>query len=132
MRVYNLHGFTRMELQTRKEFSNYYFDYLLKTDEKEFNNKSMAILQDFITIDEDYWRIFTDGIPRAFMIINPREDKTLQSLDKYLKIQVSSVLFLMLAIKGSQYLDQLLSIGQKNIVKNPKYFNLMHKYGLDI
>lgn len=132
MRVYNLHGFTRMELQTRKDISNHYLEYLLISDEKEFINKSMAILQDFITIDEEYWHIFTNGIPRAFMKIKPQEDKTLQSLDKYLKIQVSTVLYLLVAIKGSQYLDQLLSIGQKNIVKNPKYFNLMHKYGLDI
>lgn len=131
MRVYNLHGFTRMELQTRKEFSNYYFDYLLKSDEQEFTNKSMAIMQDFITIDEDYWRIFTDGIPRAFMIINPREDKTLESLDEWLKIQVSTVLYLMVAIKGSRYLDELLSIGHKNLEKNPKYFNLIHKYGIE-
>lgn len=132
MRVYNLHGFTRMELQTRKDFSNYYLQYLIESDEKEFINKSMAIMQDFITIDEDYWRILTDGMPRAFMIIKPREDKTLQSLDAYLKIQVSTVLFLMTAIKGTRYLDELLSIGQKNLVKNPKYFNLIHKYGIDV
>jgi len=131
MRVYNLHGFTRMELQTRKDTSNYYFEYLLKTDEKEFKNKSMAIIQDFITIDEDYWRFFTNGIPRAFMKIKPQEDKTLQSLDKWLKIQVSTVLYLLIAIKGSRYLDELLYIGHKNLSKNPKYFNLIHKYGIE-
>jgi hypothetical protein len=131
MRVYNLHGFTRTELQMRKDISNYYFEYLLKTDEKEFTNKSMAIIQEFITIDEDYWQIFTDGISRAFMKINPQEDKTLLALDKWLKIQVSTVLYLLIAIKGTRYLDELLYIGHKNLSKNPKYFNLIHKYGID-
>lgn len=132
MRVYNLHGYTRLELESKDKIADHYFYYLLFENEQTFNDRTMGLIQDFIYLDEDYWRSFIDGHDRAFMKILPRPDPTLERLDGYLRTQAATALYLLTQIKGEEYIQQLLDEGRQRLPGKTKYYPLMHAYGLEI
>jgi len=132
MRVYNLHGYTRLELESKDKIADHYFYYLLFENEQTFNDRAMGLIQDFIYLDEDYWRSFIDGHDRAFMKILPRPDPTLERLDGYLRTQAATALYLLTQIKGEEYIQQLLDEGRQRLPGKTKYYPLMHAYGLEI
>jgi hypothetical protein len=130
LRIYDKHGFTRFELECKGSMADAYFYLLQGETEKGFSDLAMGLIQDYIRIDADYWREFTEGYERAYMKIQEYKDPTLEGIEKYLYVQVSKSLALLYAIKGEAWLTDLLKYGLDRLETDNKYSMLIHAYGL--
>jgi hypothetical protein len=129
IRIYDAHGFTRLELECKGDTANYYFLNLI-TSSGEFCNLIMGYVLDYVDFDANFWKIFTQGYARIPMPPKKRIDPTLDALEEYLFTQCSPAIGLLAAIKGKKWLEQLCKHGLDRARKDPKYALLIHSYGL--
>lgn len=79
VRCYDEHGFTRLELEVKGDYSDIVLYNLFKGDKSTFLSESIGIIRDYIDILEkpydenggnslaDYWREFIENQPRAML-----------------------------------------------------------------
>jgi hypothetical protein len=128
LRIYNKHGFTRLELETKKDTALLYFN-LLQDAGEEFCNLAMGLIMDFITVDADFWKEFTDGYERAYMKTTEYRDLSLEGLESSVE-QWGQAIAILIEIKGLDWFLRAIESQKKAALENPKYISLLHRYGL--
>lgn len=131
IRIYNKHGFTRLELQANGDAATAYF-YLLYKDQADFIELAFGIILDFIDIDEDYWREFKTDYERAYMITHEYTDPTLDKLKKYLIETAAIPLGIIFEIEGEKFIRELAKTGLEKAKTKAKYYPLLHAYGISL
>lgn len=130
LRIYDKHGFTRLEIECKEDTANGYF-YLLSDDENDFSRLANGLTQDFIRIDTDCWREFTNGYERAYMKTHEYYDPTLDNLKKYFLTQALIPVSILYEILGEKWLKENLQKGIERARENKKYYSIIHAYGLE-
>jgi len=130
LRIYDLHGFTRFELECKEGYADAYFNSLIFLEDK-FEDLIMGYCMDFIELRTDYWRQFTQGYKRAKYSPNTYKDRTIYTFRKFLIKQCAIIFSIIYDIQGENIIDDLLLRGRKARKANAKYAGICHKYGLD-
>lgn len=129
LRIYDKHGFTRLELECKGEASDTYF-YILQQSTWDFETLAMGFILDFIRVDSDNWRRFSTGFKRAYAITKTFSDPTLERLEKFMVLQASNALGILLEIKGEEYIKAIAKKGLEAARKKARYYPLLHAYGI--
>jgi len=111
IRVYDMHGFTRLEFQTRQERAHLVLlDVLLSNTEKRFQI-GITHLLDFIDMSWEKWKEFVGSTERANLTLNDAKEITAKKLEKWLAKQVAPALSVMQDIQPS-FVVRLLAHGR--------------------
>jgi len=130
LRIYDQHGFTRFELECKEEYANAYFNSLIILEDK-FQDLIMGYSMDFIEIDADYWKEFTQGYKRIKYSPNIYKDKTIEGFRKFLIQQCSIIFSIIYDIEGQKIINDLLLRGRMARKGNSKYSAICHRYGIE-
>jgi hypothetical protein len=130
VRIYDAHGFTRLELECKGDTANYYF-YSLMASNGNFCDLAMGYIIDFMAIDEDYWIDFVKGYKRIMKPKDKPRDVTLESMLEVAIKQYAPTIGILRAIKGDNWLKSFCDRGLERAKNDPKYNLLVHRYGLD-
>lgn len=126
VRVYNLHGYTRLELQLRAEWANTLAWLLLAVDYKRWVDVSKTHLLDFVRVKAEWWDEFISELVPALIKIYSSRTVTIQKVQNWLGRQVVPALFAYQSVVG---IDEFLRFVVKTIADNPgrldKYRSLM-------
>lgn len=92
IRVYDMHGFTRLELQIRQERAHLVLlDVLLSQPEKRFQ-VGVSHLLDFMDMSWAKWKEFVSSTERANLTLNDAREITFKRLERWLAQQVAPAL----------------------------------------
>ena len=130
LRIYDQHGFTRFELECKEDYADAYFNSLIYYEDK-FEDLIMGYCMDFIEMDTDYWREFTQGYERIKYSPNIYKDKTIEGFRKFLVKQCAIVFSIIYDIEGPEIIIDLLFRGRNARKGNSKYSAICHRYGID-
>jgi len=130
LRIYNKHGFTRMEMECKGDTANGYFYGLMMNLENK-SNFIMGHMMDFLRIDAPYWNEFTNGYERKYMKINKIKDIELIRMETYFYNQCAPTISILREIKGKDYINHALNKGWERAQNDDKYRVFLHKYGLN-
>lgn len=130
LRIYDQHGFTRFELECKEDYANAYFNTLLILEDK-FQDLIMGYAMDFIEMDADYWREFTQGYKRMKYSPTIYKDKTVERFRQFLIQQCAIIFSIIYDIEGQKIINDLLLRGRGARKGNSKYSAICHKYGLE-
>jgi DNA relaxase NicK len=111
LRVYDLHGFTRLEFQIMKERAQYILMDMSFRDAQERYQIGLSHLLDYIDLSWDKWRDFVGSTKRAELTLNDAREITEKRLKMWLQKQVAPALS---AIQDaeSNYVVKLLAHGR--------------------
>lgn len=123
LRVYDLHGFTRVELECKSERANLVFFDLLNGDFA----KAMGHLVDYIDLDWSPWKQLKGSVERAGVTLIGARDVEAKRLVEWMKRQVAVALAVCEDLYPG-FVNSLLSLGRENVEANQKYSVLFQKF----
>jgi DNA relaxase NicK len=126
MRIYDAHGFTRLELECKGATALFYFLALMHME--NFCDQIMGYVIDFVDLDADFWREFTMGYKRIIRPAVKRPDPELEALERYAFTQCAPAIGLLTAIKGRDWLDEFIDQGIRRAYRDPKYKLIIHAH----
>lgn len=112
LRVYNLHGPVRLEMEARGERANLIARDVLVHAPDEWGTKAMAHLRDFVDVDMPYWAEFVQGQSRANCTITDARTKEMSRISEWLFKQVSPSFSVLVDIYGEGAVTALLVAGR--------------------
>ncbi|MBD3251328.1 hypothetical protein GF380_02620 [Candidatus Uhrbacteria bacterium] len=125
LRVYDQHGFTRLEFQLMKERAQYVLADLSFREEERYQ-VGLSHLLDYIDLSWDKWRDFVGTTKRAELTLNDARRITEQRLKLWLQKQVAPALSAIQDVE-SNYVVKLLAHGRMR--DRSKYQALMDDRG---
>ncbi len=105
VRVYDMHGYTRLEFQLRGEWANTLAWVLLGSDYSTWRGVSLTHLQSFVRVLADWWVEFTNDIQASDIRVYSARVVSVEKISRWLHRQVMPALFAYQAVIG---LDELL------------------------
>lgn len=134
LRVYNKRGFTRVELETRRERADAIAREVLVKDPIYWGEQFMGHLRDFIDLVEDkdtgmlvdFWAEFVESIPRAGKTVTDPREVEKHRLMGWLYEQVSPAFSVLLDIYGNPGLEEFYDYGRKK--RGDKYDLLLQDH----
>ena len=129
LRVYNMHGPTRVELEVHDEKALQVAEHMFfcEEDDDELEaatcGRAMGNLRDFIDVQSDWWKEFVSGYERAYMKLTGATAKEIdvQEISSWVYRQVSSALSVLVDVYGEDYVRGLIVAGRYKRRKNSKY-----------
>ena len=123
MRVYDLHGPVRLEIETRRDRADLIARDLLIRHPDEWPEVAIGHLRDFIDVDTNAWNDFIKGKARAgAKLVNAREVE-LSRITEWLLNQVSPALSVVVDVVGEDVPKAMVIQGRR--VRNGKYKSLL-------
>ena len=121
LRVYNKRGFTRVELELRRERAHEVAKEILLTDPIYWGELFMGHLRDFIDLVEDkdtgmlveFWAMFVQSIPRAGLTITDPREIEKHRLMGWMYEQVSPAFSVFLDLYGEDGLKEFYKYGKE-------------------
>ena len=100
IRVYNLHGPTRLEFQLRGDWAHVISILLLDKEYSEWLTKSISFVRQFVEIDRPWWKEFTENSIMGDIVVKSARAISLDRLEKWIAKQVVPGLFALQAVMG--------------------------------
>jgi len=101
IRVYDLHGFTRLEFQLRGDWAHVVAGLLMQGEYQSWVEKSLTFLKQYIDFPGwDLWKLFLHDSEMATIVVKSARLVSMSRLEKWLAKQVIPGLFVMQAIYG--------------------------------
>ncbi len=113
LRVYNLHGPVRLEMETKGERADLVARDVLIHQPDEWSDKAIPHLRDFFDVDADYWREFIQQHARANQTITDARTKEMSRITEWMFTQVSASLSVLIDIYGEGVVKALMAAGRK-------------------
>jgi len=111
VRVYDMHGFTRLEFQIRQERAHLVLLDVLLSDTKNRFHVGIAHLLDFVDMSWEKWKEFIGSTERANLTLNDAKEITTKKLERWLAKQVAPALSVMQDIQPT-FIVRLLAHGR--------------------
>ena len=113
IRVYDLHGFTRLELQLKQDRADAIARHIFISEYPDWEQIAKSHLRQFVDFPSwDYWIFFISSVVRSDLIIASARLMTLEKSKKYIEEQVSPTLSVLQDVLGegdfAQYLERTL------------------------
>lgn len=118
VRVYDQHGFTRLELECHGDRAKLVGLDLAEARYQDWLKKFMAHIRQYIELDTDWWREFCQGTTRGDMKISSVRALVVAKVDKWLKKQVAAAVYVLHELSGEIYSDDLIQEGKQVIERN--------------
>jgi len=101
VRIYDEHGFTRVEMETKSKRANLLFKTLLMDNVTQWAKTALSFLLDFLDFPENaFWKQFKEGCIRAGILIASHLSLSVQRSIDWINKQVSPTLFMLSEIYG--------------------------------
>lgn len=113
LRVYNLHGPVRLEMETRAERADLIARDVLIHQPDEWSDKAIPHLRDFLDVDAEYWREFIKQRARANRTITNARTKELSRSSDWMFHQVAASYSVLVDIYGEGFVKALLEHGRQ-------------------
>lgn len=129
MRVYNEHGFNRLELQLKDAWANNAFGLVVGSPVKDWFMSALSVLTNYIRFDTDWWYEFVGcSVPADIRVYSARV-RSLGKLQSWIAKQVAPAAFVLYAIGG---LDEFWSLIASNVSSRrlDKYQTIMQLAGV--
>lgn len=119
MRVYDKHGFTRLEIEFKKEKSQQVGLMVLTADNP---NSALVIamghVRDYIDFFTDWWELFVQDFERNYSKLpNDVQEMTLDGIKEWFEKQIAAAFFVLSNMEG-EYLEDLYKIGAQKYRKS--------------
>jgi DNA relaxase NicK len=126
MRVYNKHGYTRLEVEYKKEKATQVgFDLLTSLTVEEALTKAMGHLRDYTDFLTDWWLEFVGEFDRLYKKLNETiTEIEITKMKEWLEKQVSSAIHVLVELEGIEYIEKLYKLGKMKY-KNSRYSGLI-------
>lgn len=113
LRVYNLHGPVRLEIETRSKRADTIARDVLVHAPDDWAAKAMAHLRDFVDVHADYWQEFVQGEARANCTVTDARTSEMSRISDWLYKQVAPSLSVLADVYGEDAVDRLLKTGRR-------------------
>src|SRR5690606_25726491 len=100
LRVYNLHGPVRLEIETRSKRADTIARDVLVHAPDDWAAKAMAHLRDFVDVHADYWQEFIQGEARANCTVTDARTSEMSRISDWLYKQVAPSLSVLADVYG--------------------------------
>ena len=100
IRVYNEHGFTRLEFQLRDDWAHVIASTLLNANYSEWLKMGISFVRQFIEVERDWWDEFIERTEMADIIVKSARVISLNKLKKWMGKQVVPAIFALQAVMG--------------------------------
>lgn len=129
LRVYNMRGPTRFEVEFKGIRAEFIAHDLLSNDEEKWIEIAMGHILDFIDINTSWWKEFKADHSRVYTKLHSAEEKELNKTIGWLMDQVAPTLAAVHKCTGPQIFSTLLDDGEKRIDK--KLINMISLHELN-
>lgn len=99
-RIYDLHGFTRVELQCRNDVADNMGWVLLKEEYARWNSLICGLVRDYFDLELVQWIEFMIDCPRVHVKVTSRNLRTYNKVLEWIKKQVSPALCMLGCVDG--------------------------------
>ncbi len=130
MRVYNMRGPTRVELELKGKISDIVARELFSREIDDWPEVSISHLQNFIDIDRSWWDEFIGDTDRAYTKLHDAKEISLDKIKAWLLNQVAPALSAVSECTGGEFLLQMDIEGRKRMHK--RYGTLLAAHEKDI
>jgi DNA relaxase NicK len=101
VRIYDLHGFTRVEMETKGKVANHLFRVMLIDMPSIWSKIAVGFLLDFLDFPENfYWKEFVGGCLRVRMMIKTHITIAIQRSIDWLNKQVAPTMYMLAELYG--------------------------------
>jgi DNA relaxase NicK len=100
IRVYNKHGFNRIEYEIKEEWAQAYGMSLLSKKYQEWMEYAISCIRQFFDAKTSWWKEFVDDIKQNAIKIYSARVKSINKTYEWLKNQVSPALFALFTVDG--------------------------------
>lgn len=130
MRIYNKHGYTRLEVEFKGDYADQVgCDVLLAGTVDNALRLSMGYLLDFVDVQDEWWLLFKEDYERLFARLGKTvPEYTMEKIKKWFEGQVKSAFYVIATLEDSEYLDSLYKLGREKVGKS-KYGPMMRMVG---
>src|SRR3972149_2121817 len=123
LRVYNLHGPVRLEMETRSDRADLVARDLLIHQPDEGADKAFPHLRDFFDIETEYWQEFIQQHARANQTITDARTKEVSRISDWMFKQVSASYSVLVDLYGEGLIEDLLAAGRNK--RGNRFYNLL-------
>lgn len=113
LRVYNLHGPTRLEVEYKSERANLVARALFVLHVSDWYMMAVSHLRDFLDVSSDWWRALIQGGKRAFAKIINAKKVAMTELVRWIDGQVSPALSAVVDCLGMDILEWFVVRGRR-------------------
>jgi DNA relaxase NicK len=129
MRVYNMRGPTRLELELKGDRASLVASKIFPEDVENWDEIAIAHLRDFIDIDRAWWHEFVRDVDRAYAKLHDPKEVSLEKTINWLLHQASPALAAVSECTDGKFLLQMDEEGRKRMRK--RYKSLLSAHGKD-
>lgn len=119
LRVYNEHGYDRIEFVVKDERAHMIALELLGVSWYEWEEKIKAHLAQYIEVYQSWWVDFMQNICKAQLKVHSAKEVSLERIKRYLNVQVSAALYVYNKVEGD--ISEILERGCHVAAKHNKY-----------
>lgn len=126
MRVYDKHGFTRLEVEYKAEKADQVsHDILDCMDEQQALLAAMGHVCDYVEFYTEWWRFFMANFERLYAKLpSSVKEMTLDRIKNWFETQIAAAFYVLSDLGDEHYMDYLLWVG-RNKYQESKYKGLI-------
>lgn len=131
MRVYDKHGYTRLEVEFKSEKADQVaHDIFDCKDEVLALRFAMGHVMDYVEFFSEWWQYFVSNFERLYAKL-PKDvqEITIEKIKLWFESQIASAFYVMGSLEGQEYFDYLKFVG-KNKYKQSRYDGLIEMNNL--
>jgi hypothetical protein len=113
LRVYNLHGYTRLEMEYKGARANMVFHRLAASPPEKWHEIALGHLRDYIDVMRPWWKRFVGEVGRAYAKIVDIKQAALERVVEWLEKQVAPSLSVINDTCGLEVLLWMIDIGRE-------------------
>jgi DNA relaxase NicK len=115
MRIYNKHGFTRLEVEFKHEKAGQVARDVIGQDNPDLALRyAIGHIRDYVDFFEDWWNVFVCNQDRLFKKLpGTVQSMTSDRIKRWFEKQIASAFFILTSLEGGEYLDNLYNIGKE-------------------
>ena len=113
IRVYDRHGYTRLECEYKHDKAHQVgLDLLLSDNTDTALRLAVGHLRDYIDFFADWWDLFMDNFDRLYKTLPQNiQELTVDQIKQWFERQISAAFYVMATLQGQQYLTYLYNQG---------------------
>jgi DNA relaxase NicK len=125
MRVYDLHGPVRVELECKGDYAEFVGDRLIETPWEEWGDLIVGVIAEFIDFGTTWWDDFVGAVARVRMAVQPAVEQTLDRMREWIERQVAPTLATLVAAGGGDLSELVGFVGAGRRRMRPEQWALV-------
>lgn len=127
---YDEHGFTRLEMRNKGDFSDAIARLLIGFDPTQWMGFLLAQVPSYLHFDHPLWERFLSGAHGGYVQLSKETDYSMERLWKTFLTQYVQLVSIIYDDNAPRF-KAALEVGRRERRENSKYAVILHRYGLD-